>query len=59
MTSMRWFYIVLISAAGAVTILSLQRLFNWPRTIYFEAIVAVAIATTIISLFGFISKLRE
>ncbi|MDH7481566.1 MAG: hypothetical protein QHH26_06275 [Armatimonadota bacterium] len=59
MASMRWFYLVIISAASAVIILSLQRLFNWPRTIYFETIVAVAIAATVISLFGFISKLRE
>ncbi len=59
MTSLRWFYLVLISAAIAVIILSLQRLFNWPRTVYLEALVAVFVAATIIFLLGFISKLRE
>lgn len=57
---MRWFWMLLGSIVLMGVTLALQRWYGWPRSNpYLVIAIVVLLSTTIISLFGFIKRLRE
>jgi len=56
LSSIRWFYVLLIAGGVALITLGLERLLDLPKPLYLQAIIAAAVLVIIVSLLVLSSK---
>lgn len=56
---MRWFGILIVAVVIAGLALAVERLTNWGRPAHIQFIVALALVVIVVSLLGFVSRLRD